>query len=108
MDGEPHLGKQIEMTVEVSRDEYIEGIVTALLEGYDDISDTFEISDGDYIQEYSLGDYLSSSELESIVAELNEQVIGSDKESSLLYELVDAFIPDDWEDEFEIVKMRGY
>lgn len=113
MDGEPHLGKQIEMIVGVNRDEYLEGLVDAFANGSNETTDTFEIAEDDIgIQEYHLGCDLTQSDIDSIREEMDRQLLdddyGSDKEFDLLYELLDSFIPDNWSDEFEITRMRGY
>lgn len=112
MDGEPHLGKQIETVVEVDREEYIEALVVALSSGLDSVDDTFTVSDGDYEEEYTLGTDLSQEEIDNIIREMNMQLIdddyGSSKEFDLIYEMLDDYISDDWTDKIEIIQMRGY
>ena len=114
MDGEPHLGKQIETTIQVSRDEYIEGLVDAFLNGCESVGDEFEIEDRelDIVQSYRLGDDLSQNDIDNIISEMNIHLLdddyGSGKDYELLYDLLDGYIPDSWCDEFDIVHMRGY
>ena len=112
MDGEPHLGKQIETVVEVDREEYIEALIDAFLEGKDHKDDTFIVDDGDYEQEYTLGCDLTESEIESIIRDMNFNLLdddyGSGKDYDLLYGLLDEYIDEDWSDEFINVEMRGY
>ena len=111
MDGEPALGRQVEMVVAVDRDEYIDALVDAFINGNTETTDTFEIHDKDIgIQEYHLGCDLDQSEIDSILREMDMQLLdddyGTDKANSLLYDLLDAYIPDNWSDEFEIINMK--
>ena len=110
--GERHLGKQIETVVEVSREEYIEALSEAFLEGAEHKDDTFIVSDGDWEQEYTLGCDLTESEIDSIIRDMNFNLLdddyGSGKDYDLLYDLLDEYIDEDWTDEFICVEMRGY
>ena len=102
------------MIIAVSRDEYLEGIVDAFLQGCDSVYDCFDIEDSEYdlIQTYQLGDDLTQDEIDEVIREMEINLLdddyGSGKDYDLIYNLVDAMIDDDWEDEFEITRMRGY
>lgn len=112
MDGEPHLGKQVETVIEVSRDEYIEALAESILNGSESTEDVFIVDDGDYEQEYSIGSDLTQDELDRIIEELEFNLLdddyGSGRDYDLLYDLLDEYIDEDWSDEFINVEMRGY
>lgn len=112
MDGEPHLGKQIETVVEVDREEYIEALIEAFLEGADSSDYEVTVTDGDFEVGYQLGCDLTEAEIESIVRDMNFNLLdddyGSGKDYDLLYDLLDEYIDEDWSDEFINVEMRGY
>ena len=112
MEGEPHLGKQIETTVEVQRDEYMEAIIESILEGSDSTETSITVTDGDYEMEYTLGDDLTQAELDDIMLEMEMHLLdddyGSGKDYDLVFNIIDDLIPSNWTDEFETVNMRGY
>ena len=58
IDNEPALGKQIESVVRVDREEYIEGLVDAFIQGCNEPNDEFELEDKSLgvTQLYTLGD----------------------------------------------------
>ena len=114
MDEEPHLGKQIESVVRVDREEYMEGLVDAFINGANETTDTFEIESVSLgvTQLYTLGCDLTESDIVNIRLEMDMHLLdddyGSGKDYDLVYELLDDLIPDNWQDEFEMIEMRGY
>ena len=111
MEGEPHLGKQTETIVRVDREEYLEALMKAFSDGANETSDGFTMQ-GLYEQEYTLGDDLNQTDVDFIVATLDMTLLddeyGTEKEYGLIYGLLDEAIPQDWEDTFEVVEMKGY
>ena len=106
--GEPHLGKQIETTVVVERDEYIDGIIDCIL----NIEDGFTLSEDGIEIDYNLSDNIDEATLINIYDTMNRELLddddgGSDKEYQLVYKMVDDIVPEDFEDEYTIVAMRG-
>lgn len=114
MDGEPQLGKQIEAVIRVDRDEYIEALVDAFMNGCDSVGDEFEIEDRelDIIQTYQLGCDLTQGDIDEINRQIDEHLLdddyGTQKAWDFMYDLIDSYIDDNWLDEFETVTMRGY
>ena len=112
MEGEPHLGSQVETVIEVERDEYLEAIIESILGGSDTTDTSITVTDGDYEMEYTLGDDMTQNELDNIVREMEMHLLdddyGSGKDYDLVFNIVDDLIPSNWTDEFETVNMRGY
>ena len=110
MDGEPALGKEIITIVSVSRDEYLDALTEAILDGAEGIYDIATVRDM-YEQEYELGCDLTQDELDSITTDMQEYLIdddyGSGKDHEFVWNLVNDAVRDNWSDEFEIQEMRG-
>lgn len=111
IDGEPHLGKQEEIVVSVDREEYIEGLIAAFSNGCTEPSDEFELENKELeiIQSYTLDSSLTEPEIEEILRQMDQNLLdddyGTQKETDLLYNLIDSYIDDNWKDEFEIIKI---
>ena len=111
MDGEPALGKEIITIVSVSRDEYLDAITEAILEGAENVHDIATVRDM-YEQEYELSCDLTQDELDSITSDMEEYLIdddyGTGRDHQFIWDLVNDAVRDNWSDEFEIQELRGY
>ena len=113
MDGEPHLGKQIERIVRVDRDEYLEAIIGLFLEGNaTSTNDSVIVVDDDFVIDYSLGDDLTQDDIDNLNLEIEQKLIDDDFGTQYSYDLIYSFLDENirknWEDEFETTTMRGY
>lgn len=105
MDGEPHLGTVVETEVRVDREEYIEALVEAILDGCNETTDTFRVVDDEHEQTYTLGDDLSETDLDRILSLMDEHLLDESFTREMAWNLVmgevNELIPNDWEDVFE-------
>jgi hypothetical protein len=109
MQGEPHLGSQTEIIVEVTREEIIETLIEAFQEGLENTSEEITIRDDDFEQTYEVGCFLSQDDIDAILfkvdVELLDDDFGTNKHYELLYSMLDNIIPLNFKETFEVIEM---
>jgi len=105
--GEPHLGRVRETVVEIEREEIVEALVETLLDGMvDSSSQQFVVSTGNYDNFYlDIDEYLDQDEIDYILREMRYRLLdddyGSGTDYDLVYDLVDEYVHQDANHEFE-------
>jgi hypothetical protein len=108
MQGEPHLGSQTEMVVEITREEIIETLIEAFQEGLENTSEEITIRDEDFEQTYDIGSFLSQEDIDTILfkveVELLDDDLGTNKHYDLIYSMLDNIIPLNFKETFEVIE----